>query len=239
RYSLVVSQKVSPESMIVAGLTSVLEIKCGYSTLRDVKVGANFNPLYQCAIHWYTNDLNLHYPGFNRIYGMWPRNALIGLCIGALPGQRLPIPPQGAVVVSGVATDAPLSESTIFGFQSVSCVRGLWMSQPNGKIEMVGATIVGSHANWNSYGNSGYTRASTCALTIDNAPSQSSELHLSGGSIEQNSEPQGLFIQLQNAHLYCSGTILDAACSSYFSGEVGVSLRDRMDLRFNFPAVYA
>jgi hypothetical protein len=218
--------------------SSVLDIKCGYSTLRDVKVDAGFNPLYQCAVHWYTNNLNLHNPCFNRIYGLWPRNALLGLCMGALPGQPLPIPRQGSVVAAGVATDAPLSESTIFGFQSTSCVRSLWMSQPNGKMQMVGATIIGSHAGWSSYGKSDYTSASTCALTIDNAPGQFSELHLSGGSIEENSEPSGLFIRLRNAHLYCAGTIMEAVCSSYFSGEVGVTLRDCMNFGFNFPIPY-
>jgi len=221
-----------------AALTSVLDIQCGYSTLRDLKVDANFNPLYQCAIHWYTNDLNQRPPGFNRIYGMWPRNALLGLCIGALPGQRLPIPHQGEVVAAGLATDAPLSESTIFGFQTVSCVRGVWMTQPNGKLAMVGATVIGSHAGWSSYGKSGYTHASTCALTIVNGPGQASELHLSGGSLEQNSEPSGLFVQLRNAHLYCSGTILEAVCCCYFDGEVGATFRDCMNFGFNFPAVY-
>jgi hypothetical protein len=219
--------------------TSVLDIKCGYSTLRDVTVDANFNPRYQCAIHWYTNSLGRHYPGFNRIYGMWARNALIGLCIGALPGQPRGLPPQGANAAAGVATDAPLSESAVFGFQTLCCVRGLWMSQANGKVTMVGATIIGSHANWRSYGDSGYTHASSCALTIDNVPGQFSELHLSGGSLEQNSEPAGQFIRLQNAHLYCCGTILEAVCSSYFSGEVGVSFRDCMDFGFDFPAAYS
>lgn len=218
---------------------SVLDIKCGYSTLHNIEVSAQFNPLYECAIHWYTNDLNTYYPGFNRIYGCFARNALLGLCIGGLPSQALPLPAAGTVQATGVATDAPLSESTIFGLQTVSCVRGLWVTQPNGKIDIAGGIIAGSNAGWSSYGASGYTKAFTCALVIRNDVTQSSEVNISGGALEQNSEPTGLFLQINNGHLYCGGTCFEAEASSYFAGIVNVSFERCVDLGFNFPGNYA
>lgn len=221
---------------------SVLDIKCGHSNLVRVDADAQFNPLYECAIHWYTNNLNLYYPGFNTFFGLRAQNALIGLCIGGLPTQSIPLPAQGAIVANGLATDAPLSESGVFGYQAVNCIRGIWATQPNGKVDFHGAVVVGTHADpgWSGgYGGSGYTNASTCALIIRNAPTQNTELYFSGGSIEQNTETTGNFIQIGNGNLRCSGTTLEAQCASYFSGFCQVSLTEILNFGFNFPAPYA
>ena len=216
--------------------TSVLDIKCGYSTIRDLIVDANFNPLYQSAVHWYTNNPT-YYPGFNRIYGLWTRNALIGLCIGALPTQSLPLPVNSTASAPGVANNAPLSESEIYGLQQVSCVNGLYMAQANGKL-MISGVITGSHAGWSSYGASGYTNANTCALIIKLDATQESELALFGGSLEQNSEPTGTWFQVTNGHLVTHGTTLEATCPAYIAGNAQVTLSGTLDTGWEFPGSY-
>ena len=77
---------------------AVFEIKCGSSTIRNVWIMGAFQHGYEAGVHWYTNDLNLWQPEFNRIEGLqfWWLN--IALCIGALPTQHGPIKWQGRVV---------------------------------------------------------------------------------------------------------------------------------------------
>lgn len=223
--------------------TAVVEIKGGPTTnacvFLDLVVDCNFNANYQCAVHWYTNNLNLYNPSFCRIVNLQVSAALIGLCIGALPSQSLPIPAQGTVQAPGIATDAPLSESALVNFTTGnSCVRGLWVSQPNCKLSLTNCTVIGGHASWTSYGGSGYTNASTCALVIINASTQSSEISMQGGELVQNSETTGNYVTVAYGHLYCVGTTIEVAAPSYFSGEVGVVFRDCLDFGFNFPSAY-
>lgn len=219
----------------VGSPVSVLDVIGGYDQLYNVDADANFGTTYQCAIHWYTYNLNIFYPGFNRFYGMKARNALIGLCIGALPPQSLPIPAQNVVTTAPNATDAPMSEATVYGFQNISCVRGIYMSQPNGKVKIDGGVIAGSHAGWLSYGASGYTNASTCALIIKNDVTQFSELVVMGGALEQLSEPTGNYLLINNGHLMCIGTTIEANCTSYFEQGCTVTFNGCSDVGWNFP----
>jgi hypothetical protein len=81
----------------------------------QVWIMGEFQESYECGAQWYSNDLNLWQPEFNRIEGMqfWWLN--IGLAIGVLPSQAHCCGWQGAVVPDGQATNAPLSESTYSG----------------------------------------------------------------------------------------------------------------------------
>lgn len=218
--------------------TSVVDVLAGL-TFVDLAVDCNFNSEYQCAVHWYTYNLNIYNPSFTRFVNLQTSAALIGLCIGALPTQSLPIPAQGTVQSPGIATDAPLSESALVNFSTGnSCVRGIWVSQPNCKLALTNCTVIGGHNGWTSYGSSGYTNASTCALVITNAATQFSEISMQGGELIQNSEPTGNFLLIAQGHLYCEGVIFETECSSYFSGQIGIVFRDSMDFGFNFPSNY-
>lgn len=221
---------------------SVLDLKCGYSSIKRIQVSAEFNYRYECAIHWYTNDLTNYYPGYNRFYGLWVRNALIGLCIGALPSQVDPIPGSGTVQAAGIAINAPLSESEVFGVQTVDCVIGCYYRQPNGKITMHGI-INGSAANWTSlFGTSGYTAASTCALIMGH---EGNELTLVGGSLLQVNNQTGTYFQIGGGTLNIIGTTMETVAPAYIgNGTAGTESDARVnivtanDLGFNFPATY-
>lgn len=216
--------------------TSVVEIKAEILA-EDLNVDVNFNPLYQCNIHWYTNNTNTYVPDFCRLVNVSTPSALIGICLGALPSQSLPIPAQGTSQASGIATDAPLSESALVNYSAGdSCVIGLYVSQPNCKLSLTNCTVIGGHAGWTSYGSSGYSNASTTALVIKNASTQFSEISMQGGELVQNSETTGAFITVTYGHLYCEGTTIEIAAPSLISGEAIVVLRDILDFGFNFPS---
>lgn len=117
--------------------SSVLEIKCGFSKLFDVRVDAQKSQYYQTGVHWYTNDLDVYYPGQNTIRGLYLEQCYLGLCIGGLPGQSV-FSAQSVVVTSPEATDAPLSESVVYDFQTINCLASLMGNQPNGKIKFIG-----------------------------------------------------------------------------------------------------
>ncbi len=222
--------------------TSVLDLKCGYSSINRIQVSSEFNYRYECAIHWYTNDLNTYYPGQNRFYGMWARNALIGICIGALPSQADPIPAQGTVQAAGIATNAPLSESTIYGFKTVDTVISVYYRQPNGKITIQG-DVLGSAANWTGlFGTSGYTAASTCALILGH---EGNELSLIGGSLEQVNNSTGTYFQVGGGTLNLIGVTQETIVPAYIgNGTAGtasdarVNIVNANDFGFNFPATY-
>ena len=100
---------------------AVLEIKCGSSIIRDVWIMGAFAKSYEAGAHWYTNDLNLWQPEFNRIEGMQFWWLVIGLAIGVLPSQPTCCSWQGAVVPDTQATNAPLSESSMTGLEFCEC----------------------------------------------------------------------------------------------------------------------
>jgi len=121
-------------------LSSILEIKCGFSKLHDLRVDAQKSQFYQCGIHWYTNDLNIFFPGQNDIRGMYVEQCYLGLCIGGLPSQTV-FAAQSTVVTAPLATDAPLSESVVYDCHSIDCLASIMGNQPNGKIKFVGGGI--------------------------------------------------------------------------------------------------
>lgn len=193
----------------LASVNSVLDLRCGYSVIHNIRVNQNFNRVYACAIQWYTNNLNLYYPGFNRFYGMYVTNAVIGLVIGALPSQANPIPAQGTVQAVGTATDAPLSESEIYGFKSMLCVRPIYMRQPNGKVTLVSPDMRGEVTGWPG----GYpTPSECCAYTQANA---GSEMTVLGGFLEQVQEATGKLFELTGGNLHVVGTCIEQIVSGY------------------------
>ena len=143
-----------------ADLSSILEIKCGFSKLHDLRVDGQKSQFYQTGIHWYTNDTGEFYPGQNVIRGMYVENSYLALCIGGLPGQTS-FEPQGSSETSPTATDAPLSESTVHDFQTIECLSSMMGNQPNGKIKFVGGAL--SQSNITGYSAPAVGRA-TLAL---------------------------------------------------------------------------
>ena len=115
--------------------SSLLEIKCGHSCLKNIKIDLAKSQRYQCAIHWYTNDLNTYYVGYNRINGCYLENCYIGIVIGGLPSQTV-FAAQNTVVASPLATNAPISESYIIGFIAITTLGNIFFNQPNGKIRV-------------------------------------------------------------------------------------------------------
>jgi hypothetical protein len=47
--------------------TQIMEIKAGSSVIQRIWVMGAFARTYEAGVHWYTNDLNLWQPEFNRI----------------------------------------------------------------------------------------------------------------------------------------------------------------------------
>lgn len=123
--------------------SSVLEIKCGFSVLRNLRADSQKDQFYQCAMHWYTNDLMQFFPGHNKFFGVFCENSYIGLVIGGLPSQTV-FAAQDTVVTSPLATDAPLSESMIVGFDTNACLQAVFANQPNGKVDFTGGIMITS-----------------------------------------------------------------------------------------------
>lgn len=178
---------------------SVVEIKCGHSHIRGLLIGANRNTHYTCGVQWYTNDVNAFYPGQNRFDGIKVTSALIGMVIGGLPAQAYPLPASGTVQASGIATDAPLSESYIEGLAFYDCERGLYCKQSNGKITLLAPGLNSDASGWG-------TAANFCSLTNES----SMELTVCGGSMEQNMQSTGSLAQWSGGTLTIDGTTIES-----------------------------
>ena len=205
--------------------TSVVELKSGSNEIYGLVVEAGQNVAYETAFHWYTNNLNLYSPGFNRIYGLKTVSAILGVTIGALPSQPGPIPAQGTVQAAGVATNAPLSESFIVGLQTSNCVRGVYMRQPNGKVSFLSPVITGEYLQWG-----GAYAAQCVALSLVD---QGSELSIEGGEVIQAQTTAGGYMQITAGTLHCIGTVLETQAPSFIAGEARVNLIGCQDFGFN------
>lgn len=222
--------------------TAIVQVKTGNGNIfQDLAVDGNLNSNYQCGIHWYTNNLNLYYPGNCRFTGsMTVTSCLVGLCIGGLPSQALPLPAQGTTQADGIATDAPLSESFIEGFQSIACINAIYMAQPNGKVFMSNPVISGSSSGWaGHFGTSGYTAASTCALIAKLDATQANELYISGGAVENIADTTGTFIQCYNSHIHFDGATIEACAPSFIAFASNVTFDHCLDMGWNFSTAYS
>jgi hypothetical protein len=191
--------------------TSMVQIKCGLSVLRNLRLALQQNQNYTCGAHWYTNDLNTYFPGRNRIEGLYVTEALIGVVIGALPAQANPIPAQGTVQADGVATNAPLSESYISGLKTPDCIRGLYMRQPNGKVTLVAPDVVAEYLAWSSPPSTAFC----CAVTVAD---DGSELSILGGDVEGIQSPDGQVFQCTGGQLLMEGVCLEGITPAYIAG---------------------
>lgn len=194
---------------VIAGIastakTSIVQIKCGWSSIKNLRVGGNQNTNYACGVHWYTNDLNTYYPGRNRIDGLYVAECKIGVVVGALPSQ-VSIAAQGTVQADGTATDAPLSETYIHGLQTYGCVRGFYLRQPNGKLVLSCPDVTGEDNVWASYAD----RTETVAVMIEDP---GSELTIIGGDIEQIQQMDGALIRAYGGTLNVIGSVLESVC---------------------------
>ncbi len=203
---------------------SVVDLKSGSNKIKDLAVSAAQSTNYTCGVHWYTNNLNLYYPGKNRIDGLLISSAQIGLVIGALPSQPDPIPAQGTVQAEGVATDAPLSENEVTGLLVSNCPRGVYMRQPNGKITMNSPDINGESLQWSGMA------ASTTALQL---VSDGSELTINGGYLEQVQQNAGGFFQVVGGQLVIQGTVLEAIAPAFIAGSGIVRIYGALNFGFN------
>jgi len=210
--------------------TSVVQLKCGLSVIRGLKVAGMQNLNYECGVHWYTNDTAAHYPGRNRIDGLFVTECRIGLVIGALPSQADPIPAQGTTQADGVATDAPLSESFIAGLKTTDCVRGVYMRQPNGKMVIMAPDLVGEDNAWSTYPD----RNETCAVTVANA---GSELAVIGGDIEQIQQTSGYLAQVTDGQLTLDAVCIESVCPLYIAGTGMVRMSHGINWGHNNTAV--
>ena len=127
---------------------AVLEIKCGSSVLRDIWIMGAFAAGYEAGAHWYTNNLNLWQPEFNRIEGMQFWWLVIGMAVGALPSQPSCCAWQGVIVPDSQATNCPLSESSMSGLEFYGTVEALHYEQPNGYLQITDSTIGVTPLGW-------------------------------------------------------------------------------------------
>jgi hypothetical protein len=83
---------------------AVLEMKGLMCDIQNLQVHSDYGDHYTAAIHWYTNQVNVNYVGFNRLRNIAVYSAKFGLLIGAPPSQQECCPWQGVTAPDGQAT---------------------------------------------------------------------------------------------------------------------------------------
>lgn len=202
--------------------SSILEIKCAYSLLKSIRVDAAKSQYYQCGVHWYTNDLNTYYVGFNRIDGMYCENCYIDLCIGGLPSQTV-FAAQGAVVAAPLATNAPLSESTINGFTGITSLCNILFNQPNGKMRVTNSalgTVTTSGYSAPAVGRSTLGLSSYSTVDVRNP---GSELSITASSIVTTDNTSTIpIISVSGGSLYLVNTDIEPSTQIRIKANSGV-----------------
>lgn len=198
--------------------TAIIELKCGHSEIRGLRVAANRSLLYRAAIHYFTSDSGADPVGYNRFAGGQADGAAIGLLIGGLPEQHRFVANRDP---SGAAIDAPLSETTFSQWNLTGCIRGLYMNQPNGKLQFIGCHIAGEIADWKAPDT---PRTMAAAIVIANP---GSEIGIIGGSVEQLQEPRGRFVEVIDGSLTIDSATMETTASSFIAG-AGRLLLSRM-----------
>jgi hypothetical protein len=195
---------------------AVIELKCGRSEIRGLRVSAAGNSNYQAAIHYYTNNVLTYPVGYNRFVGGQVDGARIGLVIGGLPGQTTfeSVYTQPGGAANGIAHDAPVSETTFFQWQATSCARGVFMNQPNGKLQFLGCHIASESIDyWTGYG----AKSEFIAVHVVN---QGSELSMSCGSCEHvQSASDGALIRVDAGVVNMHNVTTETTVPSYIAGQ--------------------
>ena len=239
-------------NQLPAGVTTnaVFEIKCGSSIIRDVWIMGAFNESYECGAQWYTNDLNLWQPEFNRIEGMqfWWLN--IGLAVGVLPSQSHCCGWQGVVVPDGQATNAPLSESSMTGLEFVGVVCAIHFHQPNGYLQLADSTILSTALGWPS---NTFPYNASVALFMGGGSLNVVNCDLENQAGEGWRDPGARVVRMLGGELSLKNIIYEAMSSFHISGgsviwngglddglngEIGVSGCEKRPSRANFDTYF-
>lgn len=204
--------------------SAIVELKCGHSEIRGLRVAANRALNYRSAVHYYTDDVATRPVGYNRFLGGQVDGALVGLLVGGMPEQRNFAMGKAP---AGLAANAPLSESTFVQWNATGCIRGLYVNQPNGKLQFVACHLAGESADWTAPG----TPRSACAAIVIANPG--SEVSVIGGSVEQLQEKAGSFVEVAGGSLVISDATIETICSSYVSGAGRLNLSRLVNGGFN------
>lgn len=191
--------------------SSVVQIKTGFVTINGLSVSGGLNQNYECAVHWFTNDVNVYYPGFTKIEDMIIGDALMGLCIGALPSQAT-IPPYdpNTSLPDGQAVNAPLSECAVTNLRIKDCIIPVYMRQPNGKLQFVGPVLDASNSAWPS-------TPATASGNVKSLVMIEGELSILGGEVLNISSQDGALVDIATGTLNLIGVGLESQCPMYMS----------------------
>lgn len=211
-----------------SGEKSIIRMKMGSANIFNLSVSGGQSENYECGIHWFTNDTNTYYPGLNLFNNIKVQGCLIGWCIGALPSQST-IQPQGTVVAEDEATDAPLSESRIYGFYSADCIQSIYMRQPNGKLSITEPILNPSNSAWAA-------TAATASGNIFAARIKQGELSVSGGSILNIDSTNGGLVECVTATFNSFGTIMESKSPIYLEGRCHVRISNNSNWGLNNAA---
>lgn len=195
--------------------SSVVDLRCGHSLVRGLRVVANFSTTYACGVQHYTNDLSRHYPGFLDVSDLQVEAAQIGLVIGALPSQP-GIGDQSARAADNIAIDAPLSEVSYLNVKLTNCACGLFVRQPNGKVTIVGGRIHSESGAWK-----GFPPDRTWAITVANP---GSEVNLVGGTLEHVQGKAGNLAVVTAGKLTVSDAAIETTVPSFLAGSGSLTL---------------
>ncbi len=173
---------------------------------------------YETGVHHYTNALpsvprqpGEHYPGYLDVNDLAVDGFDIGLCIGALPSQPVPIPGPSAKLPDDEAINAPLSELVYTSPRIENCPKGIYMRQPNGKVTILGGRVHSESGSWPEYDTS-----QTYAVTIAD---DGSELSLIGGTVEHVQGGNGGFLAVvHGGRLAILGSVIETTVPSYVDG---------------------
>ena len=183
-----------------------LQIQCGYSTLRDVRVDLDFNTNYKAAVRWF-GDASHTNPQYNTIHGLHIEDALVGLVIGA----HVTYTDNGSAYTVDTPYDCPLSESTIIGLRTWSVERAVTMNQPNGKVQLINPTIVATKGNWTGDGSTTGSYRYNRSYAVLNVPAGTGptvgggELAIHGGQVVANDTTSQ--IGIRGANMLIQGAI--------------------------------
>lgn len=184
--------------------SSIVQIKTGGNKIFGLVVGGGQSEAYECGLHWFTNDVNVYYPGFMTLQDISVSGCVIGFCIGALPSQAV-IPPFSppAVLPDGQAVNAPLSESFVTNLQINDCITAVYMRQPNGKLSFMQPVLNPRNTSWTP--SPATAEGNLSALRL-----KQGELTIVGGEVLNIESTTGELCSAELATLNIMGTIMES-----------------------------
>lgn len=184
--------------------SSIVQIKTGGNKIFGLVVGGGQSESYECGLHWFTNDVNVYYPGFMTLQDISVSGCVIGFCIGALPSQAV-IPPFSPPVVlpDGQAVNAPLSESFVTNLQINDCITAVYMRQPNGKLSFMQPVLNPRNTSWTP-------SAATAEGNLSALRLKQGELTIVGGEVLNIESTTGELCSAELATLNIMGTIMES-----------------------------